>query len=60
MSTIQNDLSKLSQYWKKLKLIDDDVSLSLECLKYLNLKEFREVIAETRIDHITEKKHVNI
>ena len=55
LSIIQTDLSKLSQYWKKIKLIDDDISLSLECLQYLNFKNFSEVIAETRIDHITEK-----
>lgn len=55
LAIIQKDLSKLSQYWKKLKLIDDDVSLSLDCLKYLNFKNFYEVIAETRLDHITEK-----
>lgn len=55
LSIVQDDLTKLSQYWKKLKLIDDDVGLSLDCLKHLNLKNFSEVIAETRLDRISEE-----
>lgn len=51
---IQRDIARLAQYWTKLKIIDDDISLSINCLKQLNFHGFQEVIAETRLDHISE------
>lgn len=52
---IQHDINKLHLCWNKLKLIDDDISLSINILKELDFKDFKEVIAETRLDNITEK-----
>ena len=51
---VQKDIFHLALKWKKLKLIDDDISMSLELLKELNLNVFDEVIAETRVDGISE------
>lgn len=51
---IQQDIYKLAKKWKKLKLIDDDISISMEILKELNLNMFDQVIAETRVDNISE------
>lgn len=51
---IKKDLPKLAKNWKKLKLIDDDICMSADLLSKLNLKIFDEVIAETRVDNISE------
>lgn len=52
---IRQDIATLSLYWEKIKLIDDDISISLHNLCELDLTRFKEVIAETRLDNITEK-----
>lgn len=54
INIVQQDICKLSRMWNKLKLIDDDISLSITTLKKLNLNMFNEVIAETRVDNISE------
>lgn len=54
LNIIQKDIHKLANNWKKLKLIDDDVWLSADLLSKLDLKMFDEVIAETRVDNISE------
>lgn len=54
ISIIQKDIDKIARQWRKLKLIDDDICNSIHLLKYINLNSFREVIAEIRVDEITE------
>lgn len=50
---IKKDINKL-KYWKKLKIIDDDIGQSLDILKHLSFHHFSEVIAEARLDRIND------
>ena len=51
---VQFDLTNLSKRWKKLKLIDDDIFQAQNILAHLDLSQFKQIIIETRINHIDE------
>ena len=50
---VEHDLVKL-RHWESLKLIDDDIFQSLDILSDFSCRSFKQVIAEARIDHISE------
>ena len=54
LDVARDDLETLSRHFHKLKLIDDDIHNSLDMLRELDLSAFDEVIAETRLDKLSE------
>jgi len=59
IDNISYDLGKMNK-WKSLKIIDDDILLSVKALTNLSLsKKFNKVIAETRVEK-TDQRAVNI
>ena len=55
LDVISDDLSMLKKYWHKLKLIDDDICNSSDLLAQIDFGGFDEIIAETRLDNITDE-----
>ena len=53
-NVVKADIAQLAQHWKRLKLIDDDIYNSIDLLRGLDLSSFDEVIAETRVDNVSD------
>lgn len=55
LNVIQQDLYHLATIWSKLKLIDDDIYQSRNVLAKLDFSQFKEIIIETRINHLDDE-----